>query len=247
VTFLSEYHNVVKSPVPRPIPAPHALFGMFLLPLLLLSISPAQNNSAAPGHAAGTTPSVTASSSNPHSSANAGVSSTKTPPPATGSRGNNTHPQRPANIGQVFYYYPYLYAVPVPYPLDISDNGPSEDDPNYQGGPTVFDRRGSGPASYIPPVSDAPDQEQAANSTEDAPTTNSNSEPTPPPDPTVLIFKDGRQLEVQNYAIVNQTLYDLTPGRPRKIALADLDLPATQKQNDDRGVAFGLPSSSQAN
>jgi hypothetical protein len=52
---------------------------------------------------------------------------------------------------------------------------------------------------------------------------------------------------VNNYAIVSQTLYDLTPGHPRKIALADLDLPATEKQNDDRGVTFQLPPSAQAN
>ena len=69
----------------------------------------------------------------------------------------------------------------------------------------------------------------------------------PPQIPTTLIFKDGHQLELENYAVVSQTLYDLTPGHSRKIALADLDLPATQRQNDDRGVTFQLPSSAQAN
>ena len=61
------------------------------------------------------------------------------------------------------------------------------------------------------------------------------------------MFKDGHQIEVDNYAIVSQTLYDLTRGHPRKIALADLDLPATQKQNDDHGVSFQLPPLAQAN
>jgi hypothetical protein len=63
----------------------------------------------------------------------------------------------------------------------------------------------------------------------------------------MLVFKDGHALEVDNYAIVSQTLYDLTPGHARKIALADLDLPATEKQNDDRGVTFQLPPIAQAN
>jgi hypothetical protein len=54
-------------------------------------------------------------------------------------------------------------------------------------------------------------------------------------------------MEVGNYAIVGQTLYDLTPGRPRRIALADLDVSATQKENDDRGITFELPASAQAN
>jgi hypothetical protein len=46
---------------------------------------------------------------------------------------------------------------------------------------------------------------------------------------------------------VSQTLYDLTPGHRRKIALADLDLPATERENDDQGVTFQLPPSAQAN
>jgi hypothetical protein len=58
---------------------------------------------------------------------------------------------------------------------------------------------------------------------------------------TVLVFKDGHQLEVQNYAVVGSTLYDLTPGHYRKIAVADLDLNATAKQNDDLGINFQLP------
>ena len=61
---------------------------------------------------------------------------------------------------------------------------------------------------------------------------------------TVLVFKDGHQLEVANYAIVGQTLYDLTDGHRRRIPLSDLDLDATSKQNDERGVDFQLPSGS---
>jgi hypothetical protein len=63
----------------------------------------------------------------------------------------------------------------------------------------------------------------------------------------VLIFKDGHQLQVENYAIVGSTLYDLTDGRKRKIALDDLDLTATSKQNEDRGVDFQLPATPTAN
>jgi hypothetical protein len=137
----------------------------------------------------------------------------------------------------------------VPYDTDVLDNGASDDnDPNYQGGPTVFDRRGAGPYSYIPPGYESPTESNSGQAqTEDTPPAGYNPNPEPPPDPIILVFKDGHQLEIGNYAIVNQTLYDLTPGHPRKIALADLDLPATQKQNDDHGVTFELPSSSQAN
>jgi hypothetical protein len=132
--------------------------------------------------------------------------------------------------------------VPVPYNVDASNAGASDNDSNddddaeYQGGPTIFDRRGSGPDSYVPPSYQGPAHAQAQKDSSE-----------PPQIPTALIFKDGHQLELENYAVVGQTLYDLTPGHSRKIALADLDLPATQKQNDDRGVTFQLPSSAQGN
>jgi hypothetical protein len=63
----------------------------------------------------------------------------------------------------------------------------------------------------------------------------------------VLVFKDGHQVEVANYAIVGNTLYDLSGGHRQKISLADLDLNATAKQNDDRGIDFQLPAPNEAN
>lgn len=146
------------------------------------------------------------------------------------------------------YPYPYVgygdgYGYGVPYADDpnVGDQGyDATDDSNYQGGPTVFDRRGSGADSYVPPVQNVPTPHAAQ-------ADNSAPEPQPVQPLTVLVFRDGHKLEVGNYAIVGTTLFDLTSGHPRKIALADLDLDATQKQNDDRGVVFQLPPSLQAN
>ncbi|MGA7629450.1 MAG: hypothetical protein WCB11_01705, partial [Terriglobales bacterium] len=59
---------------------------------------------------------------------------------------------------------------------------------------------------------------------------------------TTLVFKDGHQSDVINYAIVGDTLFEFAEGRTRKILLAELDLPATQKANDDRGVDFQIPA-----
>jgi len=59
---------------------------------------------------------------------------------------------------------------------------------------------------------------------------------------TILVFRDGHQLEIVNYAIVGGTLYDLSEGRTKKVELAELDLTATVKQNGDRGVDFQLPA-----
>jgi hypothetical protein len=58
---------------------------------------------------------------------------------------------------------------------------------------------------------------------------------------TVLVFRDQHKLEVQNYAIVGQTLWNFAPDHTQKIPLSDIDLPATTKANDERGVDFRLP------
>jgi hypothetical protein len=62
-----------------------------------------------------------------------------------------------------------------------------------------------------------------------------------PIDPTVLVFRDGHHQEVTNYAIMGQTVY-VFDNRTQKIALTDLDVAATIKLNDDRGVDFHVPA-----
>ncbi len=66
----------------------------------------------------------------------------------------------------------------------------------------------------------------------------------PAPEPrasTVLVYRDGHTREITNYAIVGQTLWVLSEQRAQKVALAELDVPATVKKNDERGVEFALP------
>lgn len=59
---------------------------------------------------------------------------------------------------------------------------------------------------------------------------------------TVLVFRDQHQREIQNYAIVDGLIWNFTAARTEKIPLAVIDIPATIKANDDRGVDFRLPS-----
>ncbi len=58
---------------------------------------------------------------------------------------------------------------------------------------------------------------------------------------TVLVFRDQHRQEVVNYAIANGTLWVLNEQTAKKIPLADLDLSATAKVNDERGVEFQVP------
>jgi hypothetical protein len=62
------------------------------------------------------------------------------------------------------------------------------------------------------------------------------------PEPaTVLVFKDHHTREVQNYAVVGGTLWVFSEQRSEKISLSTLDVDATAKLNDERGVDFRLP------
>jgi hypothetical protein len=63
---------------------------------------------------------------------------------------------------------------------------------------------------------------------------------------TVLVFRDQHKEEIENYAIIGQTLWSFAPGLTQKISVADLDLPATTKANSDRGVTFRVPTAAEA-
>jgi hypothetical protein len=139
-----------------------------------------------------------------------------------------------------------IVAFPYDYSMDVAEPGVDDSmEQDYLGGPTIFDRRGPGPQMYSTPQPQPEQQDYRASVT-----------PSPEPTPqqpvadqprTVLVFKDGHQQEISNYAIVGGTLYDLSDGRSRKVALAQLDLQATVKQNDSRGVDFELPAASRLN
>jgi hypothetical protein len=160
--------------------------------------------------------------------------------------------------GTVVYgvpYYPYGYDD---WEDDYADAPPDNQQPysseyrsaygdqaygdQYDSGPTVFDRSGAGP-EYAAPADRVEEQPPAPSQADN--TAQSNPEPEPLQPATVLVFKDGHQVEVSNYAIVGNTIFDFTPGHSRRVALSELNVQATQKQNDDRGVDFRLPAGPQ--
>ena len=59
--------------------------------------------------------------------------------------------------------------------------------------------------------------------------------------PTLLVFRDKHTQEVQNYAIVGGTLWIFSEQRATKLPLSWLDIEATTKANEDRGVNFQIP------
>lgn len=212
----------------------------------------------------GVPPSVTSSGFGGHFSTSPGV------PPSVTSLGPNgfqsghsfhstccINPLFPSNPNPGFgrhhrsSFFPSGGGVYVPYavPYDVEEY-PQDDsmEEDYSGGPTIFDRRG--PGRYESDIQEkyrarAPRGDR--DEEESRPSAPAEAEPAAEQPQTVLVFRDGHTVEVQNYAILGNLVYDLTPGHPRKIALADLDLTATVKQNDDRGLDFRLPIDNQEN
>ena len=62
-----------------------------------------------------------------------------------------------------------------------------------------------------------------------------------PSTPALLVFRDKHTQEVQNYAIVGGTLWIFNEQRATKLPLSWLDVEATTKANEDRGVDFQVP------
>ena len=143
----------------------------------------------------------------------------------------------------------------------------ANDDEEDGGGPTIFDRRGPRRhAAYDRVYDRGYDEGRAAeqdrhdrdrNRDRDRDRENAQEAravvPGPSPAPsaqasipavepkTALVFRDGHKEEVVNYAIVGDQLYDFTSGK-RRIAITELDIPATAKANEARGMDFQLPT-----
>ena len=60
--------------------------------------------------------------------------------------------------------------------------------------------------------------------------------------PVVLVFFDKKIQEIKNYAVIGEMLVVFDGTRTTKIPLRDVDLAATMKLNDERGVDFQIPN-----
>jgi len=168
------------------------------------------------------------------------------------------------NWGFSFYYgYPYAaysyapyYSYPYPYTYYAAPSYPvaytSDSNSNYQATQQlsqdvnelkseVRDLRDTNdqlryeinkratpqqPQSYAyprPPVSDAVPRENEA-------------------PPTLLVFKDGRRIEANNYAVVGQTVWILNSQQAQKYPLAQLDVEESRRLNAERGIEFTVPN-----
>jgi hypothetical protein len=131
-------------------------------------------------------------------------------------------------------YYPWGY-----YGWDdgsLAYNTDNEDQDSYAGAsyPAPYPENDSGLQRDVQALNGKIDRLQADVEARNRPKT--DLEPA-----TALVFRDQHIEEVRNYAIAGETLWVLNDKAAKKIPLAQLDLPATVKMNDDRGVDFQVP------
>jgi hypothetical protein len=170
--------------------------------------------------------------------------------------GHGGEHHRHGNIGGG-YVYSYAYPYPVyayPDQVDGQDQVQAQDQSMDPPAPTVYERRPEVRLAPNPTPTEASDdprygqhyldqREQGQNT---APLTPGNHNMSPVTDeqiPILIVYKDGHQQQIQNYAIVGDTLYDLGNVVAHKIKLADLDLQQTIQKNEQRGVDFSVPTS----
>jgi hypothetical protein len=160
----------------------------------------------------------------------------------------NLKPHRRGGAYPVYIPYSYPYPVVTEPPVVVEQPAEEEAEPPA---PTVFEHRAR---VERPPAKPAPAETASADESrygthyldgrESQPAPAARPHETAPEQPPVLlIYRDGHEREVKNYAIVGNTLYDLGMFVAAKIPLAQLNLKATIKANEDRGVDFTLPAS----
>jgi hypothetical protein len=64
------------------------------------------------------------------------------------------------------------------------------------------------------------------------------ADPLPPTPPITLVLRNGKQLEVQNYAVMDQTFWDFSNQPGRRIPIASIDVDASIKLTEAKGVEF---------
>ncbi len=145
-----------------------------------------------------------------------------------------------------FYGDPYFYSdfyeppereYPVPQPPAQPVPAPVKNEPLPE--PALLELRGT---QWVRVTNFGESSQQALSPAVQA----STQRPVETP-PAVLIYRDGHSEEVSSYSIIGRMIYTKadywTAGTwTRTIQIADLDIPATLKQNQQRGVKFELPS-----
>jgi hypothetical protein len=134
-------------------------------------------------------------------------------------------------LGSPFYpYYPYYPGYPY-YSGDYYGASAQQPVVNTDSGSTVQ------LAAEVQHLSDEVDNLSNSRRYEDRPSLSSKESAVA----TVFVFRDGRRMSAQSYAISGPTLWIFNENTARKFQITDLDASATEQVNAANGVEFHVP------
>jgi len=139
-----------------------------------------------------------------------------------------------------YFGYPLLSTYPGFY-ADYPYASATDSYPGYNTSASYFDPDEQFEQSQVDRLEHEVDELRAERDASSAAPGEAPRRETEPQPTTVLVFRDQHSEEVGNYAIVGPTLWIFTEQQARKVPLDNLDIAATKKANDDRGVDFRLP------
>jgi hypothetical protein len=140
-----------------------------------------------------------------------------------------------------YYGYPVYYGG---YSYSMLDSYPAYDSSAVYNGPAAYNRQNdiARQQQDIDRLEDEVarlrEEREARDMAPPRPQAERKSEPATP---TLLVFRDKHTQEVQNYAIVGQTLWIFSEQRATKLPLSSLDIDTTAKANEERGLEFQVP------
>ncbi len=157
-----------------------------------------------------------------------------TPPPASSGRDHDGHSSRNDHHHRRLWGWPYTYGYGVDYGGRQNEQDRLAEDARLE-----QDRRDDRlrQRELERQLADQRAADAAGASVRSPYPTTSDEEISP----TLLIYKDHRQTEIRTYAITRNMIYEFGSKRARKIALSDLDIPATIAANKELGIEFNLP------
>lgn len=213
----------------------------------------AQRGTAAGGHTAGSSAHFAAPAGGHHSFAPVGTAPFGTIPPAapgyTGIRpgalrsyGHGDRGYASRGYGRDFRRVPFGYFFAPYYDpyLGYADSAFSSD---YGYGPGYPYDPGSDPNLQGAMMADqinrlGAEVEQLKYGQPPPPPAMAAQDSQPPAAPLTLVLRNGQQLKVQNYAVMDQTFWDFTSQPTRKIPIANIDIAASVKATTANGGDF---------
>lgn len=155
-------------------------------------------------------------------------------------RGNGFRERGRRNTG-LGWGLPFAYFMtPYYYPdvgYDNSFNTPPPENANIQSAVMAEDRLGEQIQKLSAEIEELRNAQQ--NSQPDYPLAYAAPAPEmPPAPPIVVVLRDGQQLKMDNYAVMNSTLWDFSKQPARRIPISSIDVAASEKASEANGAEF---------